>query len=118
MTTSQVQVPPVLQPPIGKTAQEEEVELKGQVPAMVKGATAEIPAELKDAYDYALMAIGYWEEQKTLVLNQIRRNIGDAQTATVNGVPVAQRRVFTRKEYVVPATEIDAFWPVKSSTAH
>lgn len=113
---TQTHVPPVLQAPVGLTPKEEEDALKAQFPDMVKGTTSEIPADLRDAYRYALMAAEYWESQKTLALNQIRRQIGTAQTATVDGVPVASRRTFKRKEYVVPETEIDAFWPANAKT--
>jgi hypothetical protein len=104
-------MPPQLVPPVGQTTEDQETALKGAFPTVVKGTSAEIPVELRDAYLYALMARSYWEEQVRLVTNQMRIHARNAQTVTVNGVPVAQRRVFPRKEYVVPATEIDAFWP-------
>jgi len=114
---TQTHEPLILQAPVGLTAEEEQNQLKAQFPDVVKGTSQEVPAELRDAYRYALMAEEYWKNQKTLALNQMRRLIGTAQTATVDGVPVASRRVFKRSEYVVPETEIDAFWPANAKTS-
>lgn len=101
----------------GLTAKEEEATLKKAFPEVEKGTTAEISAELKDAYERAIAGEAAYREYKLQVLNKIRLAIGSAQTATVDGIPVASRRVFKRAEYIVPETEIDAFWPANGKTS-
>jgi hypothetical protein len=110
-------LPPQLQAPPGLTAKEQEEKLKADFPTVQKGHTAEIPKELEDAYRYAANAVDYWENQKRLVLNQIRAHIGSAQTATVNGIPVVSRRSYKVEEKVIPSHWVDGFWPATGSKA-
>lgn len=98
-------------PPSGLTAEQEEALLKASFDAMVPGATAEAPESLRNAYEYALAQLGYWQDQLALIRNQVRRHLGNAQTLTTHDVPWAQRRRYDRAGYVVQPGTVDAIYP-------
>jgi hypothetical protein len=81
-------------------------------PKMVKGTTAEVDPALVDTYNYAKFAAAYWEEQARAAVLRIREQQGDAEKATVNGVPVFSRRQYPVKGYWVDPRENDALYPV------
>lgn len=106
-------VPQQLTAPVGMNAKEEETELKEAYPTMTEGTLREVSDELRNQYAYAIWAAAYWNEQKRLITNRIRRELGTAQVVTANGVPFAARAVYERSGYTVEATEIDIIKPVR-----
>lgn len=106
----------VFQPPAGQTAKDEEATLKEQFPQVQKGLAREVPEHLRDEYVAACEAITAWETRKTLILNQARRYMGDAQIGAINGEPVFSRRRYTVQEHVVPAYDVDGLWPANTKS--
>lgn len=104
-------IPPQLGLPPGMSADEEKQALKVAFPVMIMGASREVSPEVADMYRYAMYARSYWQEQLTLVTNRIRREMGDAEYATVRGLRLAQRRIYDRRAYFVDESEVDAIYP-------
>jgi hypothetical protein len=73
-------------------------------PRFTPGKTAEVDPHLRDVRDYARYAISYWEDQLTIANAMMQSQMGDAEHATVNGVPV-----FTRMQYPVKAHVVEAY---------
>lgn len=103
--------------PEGMTSKEEEDKLKAQFDSVAKGTEAEIPPELERDYRYAMRAIDYWKDQARLITNQMRRHAGNAQTVCVNGIPVAQRRVYKVEAHLVDEYWVDGYWPATGTKA-
>jgi hypothetical protein len=57
----------------------------------VKGKTAEVDPRLIEVREYAAAAIKYWETQRRIATFELQRQMGDAESGTVNGVPVIKR---------------------------
>lgn len=114
---TQAQAPKQYVAPDGMTAKEEEAKLKADFADVNQGSEGEIPADLANAYRYIHRALDYWKDQEKLVNNQIRRHLGNAQTAVVDGIPVAQRRVYKVPEHVRPEHWVDSFWPATGTKA-
>jgi len=97
----------------GLTTQEMEDILRSTYPEMIKKSSVEIDAELERQYHEALDAIGAWQDRLAAIRVQIRHRLGNAQNAVrADGTAWAQRRVYPRAEYTVPASTVDAIYPV------
>jgi len=81
-------------------------------PDAVKGTVAEISPELDEAYRYAKWAIDYWTKQADAAALRIREQMGDAEKAAVDGVPVFSRRQYPVKGHWVEGFNNDALYPV------
>jgi hypothetical protein len=103
-------------PPDGMSIEEEREKIRADYPGIRKGSSQEISPELAHTYKYAMMARAYWKQQVELAQNLIRKEMRDAQTATVDGIPVAGRRITPYKEYTVPARDVDAIYPASKRT--
>lgn len=113
--TSQVSLPQYAAP-AGQTAKDEEQMLREQYPSILKGVAAEIPGELKAAYDQAKLALDYWETQKKLIANQVRRHLGQAEIATFQGEPLFKRRKYPVAEFVMKAHDVDGIYPANTKS--
>lgn len=60
-------------------------------PSPVKGKAQEVDPHLVEVREYAKWAIEYWKDQVDAANAQIQCQMGDAQRATVNGIPVLTR---------------------------
>ena len=81
-------------------------------PKTVKGAVVEVDPALVESYRYAKWAIDYWNAQAKAAALRIREQMGDAEKAVVDGVPVFARRQFPVKGFWVEPRENDGLYPV------
>lgn len=95
MTTAQntpvPAVPVTLPVPEGKLKELRDTLIK-LFPAPVPGSTREVDPQTVQIRDYAAFAMKYWETQHDVANLELRRQLGDAETGTVNGVPVITRK--------------------------
>jgi len=74
---------------------------------VVKGKTAEVDPHLVEVREFAKHAIEYWEQQRAIANFEIQRQLGDAEIATVGGIPVAKRLQHPVKGFWVEPSERD-----------
>lgn len=60
-------------------------------PKFVPGKQVEVDPRLVEVRDYANYAIAYWTAQLDTANFHLQQQLGDAEIATVNGVPVVKR---------------------------
>jgi hypothetical protein len=72
-------------------------------PTAVKGKTAEVDPQLVEVRDYANYVIDYWTKQLDTANLQIMQQMGDAEVATVRGLPIFKRLQYPVKEHIVKA---------------
>jgi hypothetical protein len=65
--------------------------VKKIIPKFIIGKQAEVDPHAVEVRDYANYAIAYWEQQLAVANLRIQQQMGDAEIATVNGIPVVKR---------------------------
>lgn len=108
MTTAPEQMPTTLPRPSERLDKLKD-RLTFLFPKFVPGKRVEVDPALVELRDYAKKAAAAWDEQARIADLHIRQAMGDAEVATVNGMPVLRRAIEPIKGHWVNPGEKDFF---------
>lgn len=106
---------PLLQPPMGLTAEKELLLLKERYPqsSFIPGRKRAITPELENSFLLLLSAFKHFERQAALVKNDLRQVLGNAEFAVSSAdrsIVIAQRRFMPKSGYTVDPFTEDAIY--------
>lgn len=109
---------PLLSPPDGMSAKEEERDLREKYPEVSKGTHRVITPDLEDIFLVTKAALSLYEEQYLLAKNQLRRAMTDAERAVSarDGRMIAERTIAWQDGYPVQGFWRDSITPNRSRT--